>query len=114
MAQEVLQIKAADFEKEVLDHSGVVLVEFFATWCGHCRMFAPTLEDFAKDKAGQVKVVLIDVDQSMDLTKAAGVQATPTIILFNKGKKSGVFTGLKTKDELGAWIDESLKKAETT
>jgi thioredoxin 1 len=115
MAQEVLQkplqIKSADFEKEVLDHPGIVLVEFFATWCGHCQMFAPTLEIFAKEKAGQVKVVLIDVNQAMDLAKAADVQATPTIILFNKGKKFGFFTGVMTKEKLEAWIDESIKKA---
>lgn len=110
MSQELSQIQAEDFEKEVLDHDGVVLVEFFATWCGHCRMFAPILEEYANEKEGKVKVVMIDVDQAADLTKAAGVQATPTIILFDKGKKKGFQSGAMEKEKLEAWVAESLTK----
>ena len=112
MSQKLIPIKATDFEKDVLDHPGVVLVEFFATWCGHCRMFAPVLETFAKEQEGKVKVVLVDVDQALDLVKAAGVKSTPTIILFDKEKKKGSHTGAMEKGKLEAWIEESLAKEE--
>ena len=108
MSKKLSPIQANDFEKEVLDHDGVVLVEFFATWCGHCRMFAPVLEALAKEKEGELKVVLVDVDQALELAKAAGVTATPTIVLFDKGKKKGFHSGAMEKEKLEEWIAESL------
>lgn len=64
---------------------GVVLVDFFATWCGPCRMVAPVLEDLANKYAGKIEIVKVDVDQSQSLALRFGVQSIPTLLLFKDG-----------------------------
>lgn len=97
-----------NFEQEVLDWPETVLLEFFATWCGHCRMMAPVLEELAKEKAGSIKVVTVDIDKEPKLVKTAGIKATPTLMLFKNGKKYNTFTGAMPKEELESWIENSL------
>jgi thioredoxin 1 len=105
-----LAINANDFEKEVLDSTKPVIVEFWAAWCGHCRMFAPVLESYANEKADVIKVVAMDVDQERDFTKTAGVKSTPTILLFHNGKKVASNSGAMSKEQLDDWVNTSLKK----
>lgn len=70
-----------------IDQQGVILVEFFATWCGHCQRMAPIVEQVKELLAGSAKVVQIDIDEYADAAKEAGVEATPTFILFKDGKE---------------------------
>ena len=98
-----------NFEQEVMNHKGVVLVEFWATWCGHCRMFEPAIKKFAENKKDEIKVVTVDIDEASDLAKKANIQATPTLILFKDGKRLKISTGSRSQKELEDWVDSSLK-----
>ena len=100
--------KGATFEKEVLDWPGLVLIEFSAAWCGHCRTFKPVLEGFARDMAGIIKVVVVDVDDDPHLAQSYNVKATPTLVLYDNGTKVDMITGAFPRERLEAWIDSVL------
>jgi thioredoxin 1 len=106
-----IEITGASFEAEVLDHSGVVLVEFWASACGHCRLFAPILEGFAQEQDGRIKVVTINIDNEGEMIRKANILATPTMMLFKDGKRVKNTTGAKKKEQLEAWVSEALAGA---
>jgi thioredoxin len=83
----------ARFDQDVLGAGGPVLVEFFATWCGSCRRFAPTLEKVAGEYAGQVPVVKVNADENPELVRRFGVSSTPTLVLFSNGEPAGTLVG---------------------
>lgn len=87
--------------------SGEVLVDFFATWCGPCRMLSPVLEEISSDRAG-IKVVKIDVDECPSLARNFGVMSVPTLYLFKDGKEVSKKSGFMPKEELLDWINESV------
>jgi thioredoxin len=103
------EIMSADFKEEVLAHEGAVLIEFWASQCGHCRRFAPILDEFTSEKAGTVKVVTMDIEKNEDFAKGVGISGTPTLAFFNKGEHIKAHSGAMKKDELEAWTDELLK-----
>ena len=90
------------FEKEVLEAELPVVVDFWATWCGPCKMFAPVLEDFAKSYEGRVKVVKVDVDAEAALAMEYQIMSVPTVMVFQNGKKTQTSIGVIGKDELAA------------
>jgi thioredoxin 1 len=79
-------VSDADFDKEVLQSSEPVVVDFFAEWCGPCKAMAPALEQVATELKGKVKVVKIDVDQNPNITQKYRIQAMPTLMVFKDGK----------------------------
>jgi thioredoxin 1 len=83
----VRQIDGAQFETEVLQHDGAVLVDFYATWCGPCRALAPLLERFAQENADRVKVVKVDSDADEALAARYSVMKIPTVIAFKGGQE---------------------------
>ena len=83
---------------------GVVLVDFFATWCGPCKMQAPVLEELKEDRS-DVKVVKIDVDQETEIARLYGVMSIPTLILFKDGKEVAKNVGFMPKELLVQWIN---------
>ena len=90
-----------NFKAEVLDAKGLVLVDFWATWCGPCKMLAPTVSEIADEYEGKVKVCKLDVDQAKDIAKSYGVASIPTLILFKDSTlvKKNVKVISKTKIE---------------
>ena len=88
------------FQAEVLQASTPVLVDFWAAWCGPCRMVAPVVEEIARDYAGNLKVVKMDVDQNGNTAAQFGIQSIPTLLLFKDGKVAQRVVGYKPKERL--------------
>lgn len=99
-------INQSDFENEIKE--GVVLVDFFATWCGPCRMMGAILEEVDKEIEGKAKIVKIDVDQNQDLAKRFGVMSIPTLILFKNGQMVQKSVGVMQKNQCVDLIKKSL------
>ena len=102
-------VKTADFQATVLDSKVPVVVDFYANWCGPCRMQGPILDEMGTGAAGQFQVVKVDVDSEPDLAVRYGVTALPTLIIFDGGEPVEKFVGLTTKDVL----TRALKSATT-
>jgi len=109
MAGAAREVSDANFEKEVLQSSEPVLVDFFAEWCGPCKAMAPALEQVAADMKGKVKVAKLDVDQNPEVTQKYTIQAMPTLMIFKDGKKVAERVGALTqKKQLQDWITGSI------
>ncbi len=89
-----------NFEAEVLNSDIPVIVDFFATWCGPCKMLAPVIEQIAEEYEGKIKVGKLDIDQSRKLALKYYVASVPTVALFKDGKPVAVSIGAKPKDDL--------------
>lgn len=98
----------AEFEQEVLKATTPVLVDFWAPWCGPCKMLGPVLEELAADLAGKVKVVKVNVDENKDSAGQFGVMSIPTMILFKDGKDVATMVGFQSKEQLKDKIEEQL------
>ena len=102
----------ANFEKEVIASKEPVVVDFYAEWCGPCKAMAPALDLVAKEMAGKVKVVKVDVDQNPGITQKYRIQAMPTLMVFKDGKVASTQVGaLVQKTKLEAWIKASTGDA---
>jgi thioredoxin 1 len=88
------------FEQEVLKAEVPVLVDFWATWCGPCRMLAPIIEEIAREQAGKLKVVKVDVDENPRIAQQYGIMSIPTLILFKGGKPVERLVGYMPKAQL--------------
>lgn len=85
---------------EVIKSKKVVLVDFFATWCGPCRMLSPVLEEVLEESKGEFDIVKVDVDESYDLAKKFGVMSVPTMIIFQEGVETDKMIGYRQKDDI--------------
>ncbi len=100
---------ASQFDPLVIKNSGLVLVDFFATWCPPCQKLGPELDALSKQYDGKVTIVKVDVDRFQGLAKAWEVEAMPTLILFKAGKPVERIMGFRTKEELAAIFEKNLK-----
>ena len=98
-------ISSTEFQSKVLQAAEPVLVDFFATWCGPCKMLAPTLDAVAAEVAGRAKVYKVDVDQSPDVAAQYGVMSVPKLILFKGGQPVKQMVGAQPKPALLALFD---------
>lgn len=95
-----LKINSENFEKEVLNSEKPVLVDFFADWCGPCKMMAPIVEELATELDGKAKVGKINVDENSDIAIEYNVMSIPTLIVFKNGKEEKRLVGVRDKEEL--------------
>ena len=100
-------IKQAEFE-ELKKQPGVLVVDFFATWCGPCKMLSPVLEEVAEELAGKAAIVKVDVDESGELASSYGIMSVPTLIVFKDGEAVKMSTGFQPKEQLNAMIEAYL------
>lgn len=95
----------ATFEQDVLKSEGVVLVDFWAPWCGPCKMVAPTLDALAADRGDNLKIVKLNIDDNPHTPTEFGVRSIPTLALFKEGKLLDTKVGVQSKAQLAEWID---------
>ena len=102
------KVTDASFQTDVLDSSTPVLVDFWAEWCGPCRMIAPALEEISKELEGKVKIVKLNVDENPGVAGQLGIRSIPTLMLFKGGKVASQKVGAAPKGELQKWISSSI------
>lgn len=102
------KVTDASFEADVLKAGEPVVVDFWAEWCGPCRMIGPALEEIATEMAGKVKVVKVNVDENPATAAQFGIRSIPTLLLFKDGKLAGQKVGAAPKSDLSRWISASV------
>ncbi len=104
----VLHLTDESFQKDVLESDQPVLVDFWAEWCGPCRMLAPTIDEIAEEYQGKARVGKVDTDTARTTALKYSISAIPTIILFHKGQVAKKFVGLTAKKEFKTALDALL------
>lgn len=108
MSDNTLAVNDSSFEKEVLKSEVPVLVDFWAEWCGPCKMIGPILEEVAKERKGELVIAKINIDENAEAPVKYGVLGIPTLILFKQGKVEATKVGALTKTQLNAFLEENL------
>lgn len=102
------KVSDATFENEVLQSSEPVVVDFWAEWCGPCRMIAPALEEIAGSLVGKVKVVKLNVDENPSTASKYGIMSIPTLMIFKGGQLASRQVGAAPRQKLEKWITEAV------
>ncbi len=108
MSEIIVNVTDASFEEDVLKADGAVLVDYWAEWCGPCKMIAPVLEDIAKEYAGKLKVCKLNIDENNETPPKFGIRGIPTLMLFKGGNVEATKVGALSKSQLAAFIDANL------
>ena len=104
----MIKVTNETYQAEVLSSPIPVLVDFFATWCGPCRMIAPVLETLSEDYEGKVKFVKVDVDEAPEIAKDYSVMSIPTLIIIKNGEEVAKNVGAMGAEALEEWIEENI------
>ena len=108
MSDQILYVTDAAFEQEVLQSTTPVLVDYWAEWCGPCKMIAPILEEIATEYKGRVVVAKVNIDSNPGSPQKYGVRGIPTLILFKDGDVHATKVGALAKSQLAAFLDANL------
>jgi len=108
MSDAIKSTSDATFDKDVLQSGHPVLVDFWAEWCGPCKMFAPVLDQVAKEYEGKITIAKLDIDANPSTPGKYGIRGIPTVILYKGGQPHAQKVGALTKSQLTAFIDSNL------
>jgi thioredoxin 1 len=103
-----VKIDKSNFQSAVLQASEPVVVDFWAEWCGPCKMIAPALEEISQEMNGKVKIAKINVDENPELAAQFGIRSIPTLMLFKNGEVADMKVGAAPKTALSAWINGAI------
>jgi len=102
------KVTDSSFKADVLESSEPVVVDFWAEWCGPCRMIAPALDEISKELEGKVKIVKMNVDENQQVPGQFGIRSIPTLMIFKNGKLAAQKVGAASKGDLSKWISSAL------
>jgi len=108
VSDHIVHVSDTTFDNDVLKADGPVLVDFWADWCGPCKMIAPILDDISKDYAGKLKVAKLNIDENPATPPKYGIRGIPTLMLFKNGNVEATKVGAVSKSQLTAFIDSNL------
>ncbi len=108
MSDNIVQVSDASFDAEVLQAAGPVLVDYWAEWCGPCKMIAPILGEVATEYAGKLKVAKLNIDENQATPPKYGIRGIPTLMLFVGGEVKATKVGALSKSQLTAFLDSNL------
>jgi thioredoxin 1 len=108
VSDSIIHVTDANFETEVLKSADPVLVDYWADWCGPCKMLAPVLDEIASEYAGKVKVAKLNIDENPGIPPRYGIRGIPTLMLFKGGEVEATKIGAVSKSQLTAFIDSNL------
>ncbi|MBU0503283.1 MAG: thioredoxin [Candidatus Omnitrophota bacterium] len=104
----LLHLNEGNFKKEVLEAKTLVVVDFWAAWCGPCKMIAPIIEELANEYAQKIKIAKVDIDDNSDIATQYGIMSIPTLMFFKNGKVAAQAVGAISKAELKRKIEENF------
>ena len=108
MSDKIVQLTDDSFEADVINASGLVLVDFWAEWCGPCKMIAPLLNDVAEEYAGKITIGKLNIDQNSNTPPKYGIRGIPTLLLYKDGAVADTKVGALSKTQLKEFIDNNL------
>jgi thioredoxin 1 len=108
MSDNIVNVTDASFEEEVLKSDIPVLVDYWAEWCGPCKMIAPVLADIADEYAGRLKICKLNIDENEETSPKFNVRGIPTLMIFKDGNQEATKVGALSKSQLTAFIDSSI------
>jgi thioredoxin 1 len=108
MSSKIVNVTDSTFEQEVLSADSPVLVDYWAEWCGPCKMIAPILEEIATEYAGRLKVTKLNIDDNAETPPRYGIRGIPTLMLFKNGNVEATKVGALSKSQLTAFLDSNI------
>ncbi|MBW8282589.1 MAG: thioredoxin [Rhizobium sp.] len=102
-----VKVDNSNFQAEVLESAEPVVVDFWAEWCGPCKMIGPSLEEISNELAGKVKIVKVNIDENPEIAAKFGVRSIPTLAMFKGGEVADIKVGAAPKTALSSWISSA-------